>query len=839
MFGERATGIAVLAIVRWMLRLGFAALVLGVAAVAGVYYYFAPGLPDHKQLTDYQPAMTTRLYTGDGRLLAEYAKEKRAFVPAAQMPKRLIYAFVAAEDQRFFWHPGVDPIGISRALLTNLQHPGRRPEGASSITQQVAKNFLVGNETTIRRKIREAILAIRIESAFTKEHILELYLNQIYLGGGNYGVAAAALNYFNKSLDELTLSEMAYLAALPKSPNRYSITRNAKGAHDRRDYVLGRMHEDGYITAEELRAAKEERLTLRKRAAPEFAQAEFFTEEVRRNLLAAYGEKGVYEGGLTVRTSVDFEIQRMADEALREGLVDYDRRHGWRGVKDKLPSIDDWQHALPRYLEKHPFAGLKTWRPAVVLGYTNAGAKIGLEDGSEGVIPHGDMAGRVRPVSAGDIVAVEPRQKPAGTFSLRQVPAVDGAVVVMDVQTGRILAMSGGFSYQRSQYNRATQAMRQPGSSFKPFVYLAGLNAGMTPSTLVLDAPIELPGGPGQAPWRPQNYGGGSAGGPMTLRQGIEQSRNLMTVRLARSIGMDKVAAVAKQFGVDDNLKPYLPMAIGAGETTLLRMTTAYAMLANGARRITPSLIDRVQDRDGRTIFRHDPRTCVGCDTTTAAADKIPTVVDRRQPFFDPASTYQIVHIMQGVTVRGTAARLAKLGRPIAGKTGTTNDSRDVWFIGATPEYVIGVFVGFDDPKTLGGRETGGSVSLPIYERVARQLYKDKAPTPFRIPPGLRLMRVNLADGMPAPGDPSAIWEVFKPGTEPTGYDYRVVDGMSRFVPGGGPGSDEPVDPNAGMPPAWSIDPSADGGDPTLPPGTIPPPPRPGRPTLTGTGETY
>ncbi len=830
----------VLAFLKWVLRLGFAGLVLAVAGTAGIYYYFAPGLPDHKQLIDYQPPMTTRLYTGDGRLLAEYAREKRAFVPAAEMPKRLIYAFVAAEDQRFFWHPGIDPIGITRAIFTNLQHPGRRPEGASGITQQVAKNFLVGSETTIQRKIREAILAFRIEAAFSKERILELYLNQIYLGSGNYGVAAAALNYFNKSLDELSLSEMAYLAALPRSPNRYSITRNPGLAHDRRNYVLGRMHEDGYITAEEMAAAKEERLTLRKRAAPEFAQAEFFTEEARRNLLAAYGEKGVYEGGLTVRTSVDFEIQRVADEALREGLVDYDRRHGWRGVKVKLPSIDNWQHDLARHLEKTPFVGLKTWRPAVVLGYTNAGARIGLQGGEEGIIPHGDMAGRVRPVSAGDIVAVEPRAKPAGTYSLRQIPEVDGAVVVMDVQTGRILAMSGGWSYQRSQYNRATQAQRQPGSSFKPFVYLAGLNAGMTPSTLILDAPIELPGGPGQAPWRPQNYGGGSAGGPMTMRQGLEQSRNLMTVRMARAIGMDRVAEVAKKFGVDENLKPYLPMALGAGETTLLRMTTAYAMLANGARQITPSLIDRVQDRDGHTIFRHDPRTCVSCGGPGSAADQIPTVVDQRQPFFDPASTYQVVHLMQGVTTRGTAARLAKLGRPIAGKTGTTNDSRDVWFIGATPELVIGVFVGFDDPKPLGGRETGGSVAVPIYEKVARQLYKDKAPTPFRIPPGVRLMRVSLADGQPAPGDPSAIWEAFKPGTEPTGYDYRVVDGMTRFRPGGAPApqGEEPVDPNAMMPPAWSVDPSADSGDPALLPGVIPPPPRK-RPTLTGTGETY
>ncbi len=832
-----------LALLRWMLRLGFMALALIVVAMGGVYYYFAPGLPDHKQLVDYQPAMTTRLYTGDGRLLAEYAKEKRAFVPAAEMPKRLINAFVAAEDQRFFRHPGVDPIGIGRAVLNNIQHlaKGRRLEGASSITQQVAKNFLVGNEASLKRKIREAILAFRIEAAFTKEHILDLYLNEIYLGAGNYGVAAAALNYFNKSLDELSLSEMAYMAALPKSPNRYSLTRNPKLAHERRDYVLGRMHEDGYITAEELRAAKAETLTLRKRAEPEFAQAEFFTEEVRRNLLAAYGEKGVYEGGLTVRTSVDFEIQRIADEALREGLVEYDRRHGWRGAKERLPTLEDWKQELARHLEKHPFTGLKSWRAAVVLSIANTGARIGLTDG-EGLIPAAELAWTARQrLVPGDVIAVEPRPKQPGTFAVRQIPEVDGAVLVMDVQTGRILAMSGGWSYQRSQFNRATQAQRQPGSAFKPFVYLAGLQAGMTPSTLVLDAPIELPGGPGQPPWRPQNYGGAAGAGPLTLRQGIELSRNLMTVRLARSIGMARVGAVARQFGVDDNLKPYLPMALGAGETTLLRMTMAYAMLANGARQITPSLIDRVQDRDGRTVFRHDPRTCVACGGTApssgATATGLPDVVDRRQPFFDPASTYQVLHVMQGVTVRGTAARLSKLGRPIAGKTGTTNDSRDVWFIGTTPELVIGVFVGYDDPKTL-GRETGGSVAVPIFERVARQVFKDKAPTAFRIPPGLRLMRVSLADGSPAPGDPSAIWEAYKPGTEPiVGGQYYVVDGMSRFVPGGGPPqAEELIDPNASATgPTVSASPGAD--DPTLPP--LPPPPRVDRTTLTGTGETY
>jgi penicillin-binding protein 1A len=809
--------------------MGFAGLVLAVLALGGVYYYFAPGLPDHKQLVDYQPAMTTRLYTGDGRLLAEYAKEKRAFVPAAEMPKRLIYAFVAAEDQRFFYHPGVDPIAVGRAMLSNLQHAsqGRRLEGASSITQQVAKNFLVGNEASVRRKIREAILAFRIEAAFTKEHILDLYLNEIYLGGGNYGVAAAALNYFNKSLDELTLSEMAYLAALPKSPNRYNLLRHAKAAHDRRDYVLGRMHEDGYITAEEMRAAKAERLAPRKRADPEFALAEFFTEEVRRNLLAAYGEKGVYEGGLTVRTSVDFEFQRIADEALREGLVEYDRRHGWRGAKDRLASLDDWQRGLARHLEAHPFTGLKAWKPAVVLSVSNAGARIGLTDG-EGLIPVAELGWTAaKRLAAGDIIAVEPRPRQPGTFVVRQIPEVEGAVLVMDVQTGRILAMSGGWSYQRSQFNRATQAQRQPGSAFKPFVYLAALQAGATPATLILDAPIEISPGPGQPVWRPQNYGGAVGGGPLTFRQGVELSRNLMTVRLAKSIGMDRVGAVAKQFGVDENPKPYLPIALGAGETTLLRMTMAYAMLANGARPITPSLIDRVQDRTGRTVFRHDPRTCVGCDGPSVSAQRIPDVVDRRQPFFDPVSTYQMVHVMQGVTVRGTAARLAKLGRPIAGKTGTTNDSRDVWFVGVTPELAIGVFVGYDDPKSL-GRETGGSVAVPIFERVAREVFKDKAPTPFRIPPGVRLIRVSPADGLPAPGDPSAIWEAFKPGTEPTG-DYHVVDGS---VPFGMRGREDLVNPNP-------LPTTTTGDDPTAQPGIIPPPARGGRPTLTGTGETY
>ncbi|MBL8674827.1 MAG: transglycosylase domain-containing protein, partial [Rhodospirillales bacterium] len=427
-----------LGIVRWLLRLGFAGIVLAVGVVAAAYFHYAPGLPDHKQLVDHQPAMTTRLYTGDGRLLAEYHKEKRVFVPVSAMPKRLLLAFVAAEDQRFYSHPGVDFLGVGRAAMSNLQHlrSGRRPEGASSITQQVAKNFLVGNERSIERKIREAILAFRIEGAFSKDRILELYINEIYLGGGNYGVAAAALNYFDKSLDELTLSEMAYLAALPKAPNHYSMTRNPKGAHERRDYVLGRMLEDGYVTAAEVQAAKAERLVPRKRAEPEFAAAEFFTEEVRRNLLAAYGEKGLYEGGLTVRTTLDFDIQRMADNALRDGLVEFDRRRGWRPPKDKIsPPHDNWKARFAKHVAEKPFpGGYKTWRPALVLGYDGQGARIGLADGGEGRIPYQEMAWTryQRPAQIGDIVAVEARANAPGTFHLRQIPEVDGAVLVMD-----------------------------------------------------------------------------------------------------------------------------------------------------------------------------------------------------------------------------------------------------------------------------------------------------------------------------------------------------------------------------------------------------------------------
>jgi len=820
----------VLNFVKIVLAFATAALVVGTGTVAGLFWHFSHGLPDHKQLADYQPATVSRLYAADGRLLAEYAREKRVFVPVAAMPKRVLEAFVAAEDQRFFSHPGIDFIGVVRAVIANVANPGKRPEGASGLTQQVAKNFLLTNQATLARKIREAILAFRIEETYSKERILELYLNEIYLGSGNYGVAQAALNYFDRSLGELSLSEIAYLAALPKAPNRYNIVRHEKEAYARRDYVLGRMQEDGYITAAEAQAAKAEKLQLRRRSATETAQADFFAEEVRRNLMAAYGEKGLYEGGLTVSTTLDPVYQAAADNALRDGLIAYDRRHGWRGPHARIPDMSVWEEEFARIAQRRPLFGPPTWQLAVVTKVEAQAVQIaGLPasdgGGGEGTVPFAEMTW-ARPtlpeqrvganprtprdvVAVGDVIVVEKVEKgagnkpyPARTYALRQVPNVEGGVVIMDTQTGRVLAMSGGWSYGRSQFNRAVQAARQPGSSFKPFVYLAAMDAGFTPASIVLDAPFSYDPGYGQPIWTPKNYGGDYLG-PTSVRRGLELSRNLMTVRMAQQIGMKRVVQVAKEFGVTDNMGAYLPMALGAGETTLLRMTMAYAMLANGALEITPSLVDRVQDRNGKTIYRHEPRTCQGCGEAAKGQPVAPELVDSRKPFHDPASVYQVVHMMLGVTTRGTAAQLASLGRPIAGKTGTTNDAHDNWFLGSTPDITIGVYIGFDEPRTLGSQETGSGNAAPIFERIAKVIFKDKPPTPFRVAPGLRMVRYTYEGG--------TIDEVFKPGTEPgsEGFMQQPLDGSAPY---------SAIDGTTGSPL------QAGGGR---------------RPGLSGTGETY
>ncbi len=788
---------------RFLLRLFGLLMVLALLGAGGavaVLHHYGQDLPDYGQLADYEPPIVTRIHAGDGRLLAEYAEQKRVFVPVDAIPQRVKQAFISAEDQEFYQHPGVDFKALLRAVVTNVRNLGsnRRPVGASTITQQVAKNFLLTNEVSIERKIKEAILAFRIEQAYSKDKILELYLNEIFLGQRSYGVAAASLNYFNKSLDELSVEEAAYLAALPKAPNNYHPTRRTEAAVSRRNWVIGRMLEDGHIGHADAELAAAQPLATAVRAETEIVKADFFAEEVRRDLERIYGEDELYGGGLSVQTTIDPTLQRHADAALREGLIAYDRRHGWRGPVAQLdPAVveADWAAALK---DVPAPAASGHWQRAVVLGLSAKAAAVGLADGSEGRIPMAELAW-ARPtlkeqkvgekprrpsdvLAVGDVVLVEAvsqnsdgQDYEAGTYGLRQIPAVNGGLIALDPHTGRILAMSGGYSYSASVFNRAIQARRQPGSAFKPFVYLAALDNGYTPSSIVLDAPIVFDQGPGQEKWKPANYTS-KFYGPTTLRIGLEKSRNLMTVRLAQAIGMEKVAEYGRRFGLYDDLPQVLSMSLGAGETTLLQVTSAYAMLVNGGKRVVPSLIDRVQNANGETIYRHDTRACPDCRPERWEGQAMPRLPDTREQVADPVSAYQIVAMLQGAVQRGTGVRLASLGRPLAGKTGTTNDYRDAWFVGFSPDLAIGVYVGFDDPKTLGKGEAGSRAALPIWKAFAERAFDGKPRTPFRVPPGVRLVKVAHASGqLPRPGEEKIILEAFREGSQPRSTGNRQL----------------------------------------------------------------
>jgi len=767
-----------------ILKILFGLMILAVLAVGGTVglavWYFGRDLPDYKQLADYQPPIVTRVYAGDGRLLAEYATEKRVFMPVKAMPHLVLNAFIAAEDKEFYSHPGINLASMARAGITDVMRlrEGRRPVGASTITQQVAKNFFLGNEVSLQRKVKEALVAIRMEQALSKDRILELYLNEIYLGGGSYGVAAAALSYFNKSLDELDVAEAAFLGGLPKAPNAYNPQRNPEAAKGRRDWVIDRMAEDGFITAEQAEAAKAEPLKTVRRAVSDTVTANYFAEEVRRELVAQYGENDLYKGGLTVRTSLDPKLQGLADTALRDGLIAYDRRHGWRGPVQHLPLGPDWRQrlaALP------PVAGADEvgWKSAFVLSTNAEGASIGLADGVTGHIPVTEIrwAHRLLP---GDVVLVELLNGTTSSYGLRQIPEVSGAMVVIDPHTGRVLAISGGFSYEISQFDRATQAHRQIGSAIKPFVYLAALQHGFTPSTRVLDGPIEVDQGPGLPKWTPANYTHKSYG-LLPLRIGIEQSLDLLTVRLGTMIGLEAIAHALEGFGIMDHMPREYSMVLGAGETTPLRLTTAYAMLVNGGKRLSPTLIDRVQDRDGATVYRADDRQCAKCQASAYDGQPAPELTDDRPQVVDPASAYQMVSILQGVVERGTGHSIASLGRPLAGKTGTTNDSNDTWFVGFSPDLAAGVFVGYDTPKSLGAHETGATVAVPIFKEFMASALKDKPSVPFRIPPGVLLVRVDHSTGqLPYSGDKNVILEAFKPGTEPSGEsDTSTAENVS------------------------------------------------------------
>ena len=708
-------------LISWLFALATAGAVIGGVAAVLVIWHVSRDLPDHAQLKDYEPAVMSRVHAGDGRVLAEFAIERRLFVPVTATPPLVIDAVLAAEDKSFWTHPGVSLPDILRAAVTNVVNWGqRRPVGASTITQQVAKNFLLTNEVSLERKLKEAILATRIEEALPKQRILELYLNEIYLGFQAYGVAAAALNYFGKSLDELNLAEAAYIAALPKAPSNYHPTRHPEAAKARRDWVLGRMLEDGRITLAEHDAARAQPLVVRDRREIDGARADYFTEEVRRELVGRYGEEQVYKGGLSVQTSLDPKLQRAIDEALRKGMLGYDRRHGWRGPLERIDPGAGWRERLNAVAKP---GGLAPWQLAMVVRAEGESFEIALGDGARGVVPPEEFRWAratlaeqkvgASPKSAaeiakpGDVVVVERLAGDANPprFVLRQIPNIGAAAVALDPHTGRVLAMSGGWSFESSQFNRATQAQRQPGSAFKPFVYLTALEHGFTPSSIVLDAPITVDQGD-RGVWKPGNYSRHFYG-PTPMRVGVEQSRNLMTIRVASAIGLEHVVATARDFGITDKLPPYMSGALGVAETTPLKLTAAYAMLVNGGKRVTPTLVDRVQDRNGRTVFRADQRPCPDCVAASWAEQRMPDLPDTRARVVDAASAFQMVSILQGAVERGTGRRILGLGKPLAGKTGTTNDSFDTWFIGFSPDLVVGVWFGFDNPRTLGPNETG------------------------------------------------------------------------------------------------------------------------------------
>lgn len=762
-------------------------------------------IPDYRQLETYEPPVTTRLFAGDGQVMMEYAAEKRLFVPIEKIPDKVKHAFIAAEDKHFYTHSGIDYIGIVRAVLGNLKKigTGRRPAGASTITQQVAKNFLLSSELSYTRKIKEAILARRIDKAFSKDHILELYLNEIYLGNRAYGVAAAAMNYFGKSLDDLTLDEIAYLAALPKGPNNYNPKTHYDAAVARRNWVISRMVEDGYADEKEAEEAKKRPLKVVERKSGFLKDTEYYSEEVRRTISRNFGDEALYQGGLIVRTTIDPRLQEIATKALRKGLLEYDRRHGWRGATTSIKIDENYKKSLAD--AKLTSGAEESWKKAVVLKVTKDKAEIETADGANGEIPlpllawarHAEKGQNMGPVPTsveqvlrkGDVIYVEKTaEKNKENYNLRQIPEIEGGMAVMDPHTGKVLALVGGFSFAKSQFNRATQAYRQTGSTFKPFVYLTALELGYSPTDLILDAPFVLDQGEGLPKWKPVNFSK-KFYGLMTLRRGVELSKNLMTVRLAQDIGMDKIVDMSKRMGVNDHLAPYLSSSLGAADTRVINMVAAYAVIVNGGKKVPPYMIERIQDRKGRTIYRHEQTPCPDCKATKWENQPVPDFHVVREQVVDPLSAYQMTSILEGVATRGTGARLNGLHRHVAGKTGTTNETKDAWFVGFTPDLVAGVYVGYDEPISLGRSETGAHSALPIFYDFMAEALKNTPDTNFRIPEGIKLVRVNPQTGKPSsPSDSTVIIEALKPDFE-FNNKQRVIGGDDDNI--AGPEDDE------------------------------------------------
>jgi penicillin-binding protein 1A len=766
--------------------------IVGAAAVAAAIYtaFLFYQLPSASELADYHPPTATRVYAWDGTLIGEFSKVRRIYVPYGQMPPRLIEAFLAAEDHNFFHHGGVDPVGLSRAMIKDVFNilQGRRPEGGSTITQQVAKNIMVNNRVSVGRKLKEAILAGRLEQTLTKPQILELYLNEIWLGYRSFGVGAAAYNYFGKSISDLSLAQMAYLAALPKGPDNYQPVTHKAAARRRRNMILTEMADLGWITRADADAAMAEDLKVE--SAPvrsRYRDADYFVAEARRQalLMKDVGDD-LNQGGYYMRTTLDPRLQTAARIALMDGLETYDHRHGWRGAWGRVANTPGWQKEA---LAHSPPSERRLWQAALVLS-TAGGVRVQTaSDNHVGQIVGQDVAwaNGGRGLHVGDLVFVEPAE--GGGFRLRQVPLVNGALVAMDPATGRVLAMVGGYSFSLSNFNRATQAYRQPGSAFKPFVYATALESGQfTPASVVMDGPITLPGANGQ-PWSPENYEKYSYRGPMVFRRGLELSLNTMTVRIAMQVGMRKIIDTAKRFGVVDKMEPFLPMALGADETTPFRMAGAYSAFVNGGRKVSPHLIELVDDRDGDALYRADARDCPACAAGFSGADG-PDIKPAGEQIIDPIIAYQIDTMLEGVVQRGTGVAAQVLGRPIGGKTGTTNDFRSAWFVGFSPQIVVATYIGFDDNRSLGKGETGAVAALPIFVEFMQEALKGFPAMDFKAPLGTRFAYVG----------PNR--EAFRPGTEPqprVAAAVSVGDTAAAIVTPAPDGSTPPATPPGGI----------------------------------------
>jgi len=749
-------------------------ILLSAILIISILWTYSNDLPDYKFLKNYKPPVSSKVYSGNGDLVADFSQEKRVFVPFNSIPKNVINAFLSAEDKNFFKHPGVDAKGVIRAVINNISNilSSKRLEGASTITQQVAKNFLLTNEVSLNRKIKEAILAFRIERALSKERILELYLNQIYLGSGAYGVAAASLEYFDKSIKDLNYSEAALLAALPKAPSRYNPYRDPDIAKFRRNLVLKNLLDNNYLTSEWYEKLTKEEIILKKNKKIYLEDAQYFIEDVRKSVIETLSYDKVYKQGFNINTPIDLNLQTIATKSLRDGLIAYDKRKGWRGPLTNKIYNSEWK----KDLEKYKLENSINWKLAIVKKINKFSAEIETEDNIEGVIEYQSISWTKKEfnklLKPGDIIYVKNLKE--NIFNLQQLPKVNGGIVVMDPFTGRVLALSGGFSFKQSEFNRATQAKRQPGSAFKPFVYALALENNFTPTSLVLDAPLVLDQGDDLKMWKPENYGK-KFYGPSTLRVGLEKSRNLMTVRIAQNLGVEKIVDFSKALKIYDNPEELLSISLGSAETTLLKLTSAYSVFVNGGKLVEPILIDRIQDSEGNTIFNNDKRKCINCDQISYLTNDYPEIKNNYTQIFSPETAFQMTSILEGVVQRGTAKKLKDLNLNIAGKTGTTNKNTDTWFIGFTSNVLVGVYVGSDNPTPLGKYETGSKTALPIFKSFISDSINKNDARPFKAAKGTVMMVVDPLTGQKAKfNSKNTIIEVFK--------KENVVDGKVLYT---------------------------------------------------------